>query len=201
MANYVYLIGPKEGHSCAVVDPGWDAAFIFEQAEKSGRRVEAAFATHNHFDHIGAIGQLLEKADIPIYIHKLDADPLRKIAGKNIRETSGGDSVPIGNLVVSLLHTPGHTAGSQCLAIDEKLLTGDTLFIDGCGRVDLPSSDPAKMADSLKKISNLPAETALWPGHNYAPAASDTLARQLRTNAYLAAARRNLDDFLRLIGG
>jgi glyoxylase-like metal-dependent hydrolase (beta-lactamase superfamily II) len=107
----------------------------------------------------------------------------------------------LGKIEISFLHTPGHTPGSQCLKVGERLVTGDTLFIGGCGRVDLPNSDPQEMAQSLRRLSGLPAETVIWPGHNYAADPSATLGRELRNNPYLKLAAKSLEDFLRLVGG
>ena len=200
MANYVYLIGDENSRECTLVDPGWEAEAILAVLRQREVRLASILVTHNHFDHVGAIGELLKAADVPVYAHKNDASALIKTAGGNLRPVSGGEKTNIGKIEISFLHTPGHTAGSQCLLVAGRILTGDTLFIDGCGRVDLPTSDPEAMAGSLRKISELSSETIVWPGHNYAPAASDTVGRQLRSNAYLSAARKNLADFMRLVG-
>ena len=200
MANYVYLIADEQSRECAVVDPGWEGRAILDALRERNLKLGAIFVTHNHFDHVGAVGDLLKEADAPVYAHKSDAPALVKIAGDNLRQVSGGDKAAVGKVEVAFLHTPGHTAGSQCLSAAGRLLTGDTLFIDGCGRVELPTSDPEEMAKSLKRISELSPETVVWPGHNYSPASSDTVGRQLRSNAYLAAAKKNLADFMHLVG-
>jgi len=199
MANYVYLIGDEQSRECAVVDPGWEASAILHALRERGLKLASILVTHNHFDHVGAVGDLLKEADVPVYAHKNDAPALVKIAGDSLRPISGGDKAAVGKIEVAFLHTPGHTAGSQCLSVAGRLLTGDTLFIDGCGRVDLPTSDPEEMAKSLKRISELAPDTVIWPGHNYSPSSSDTIGRQLRSNAYVAAARKNLADFMRLV--
>lgn len=200
MANYAYLIGDPGKRECAVVDPAWDMEAIARAAEQDGYRIKAAIATHNHFDHVNGLPALLEKFDVPVHAHKEDA-PALKAAGANLRPARSGDRVSVGGLEIVLLHTPGHTSGSQCLQVQDRLLTGDTLFVDGCGRVDLPTSDPEKMYESLRKIARLPSGTVVWPGHNYAEDKSSSLADQIASNLYLkTSSTASLQDFLRLVG-
>jgi glyoxylase-like metal-dependent hydrolase (beta-lactamase superfamily II) len=100
---------------------------------------------------------------------------------------------------VEFLHTPGHTTGSQCFLVDGSLISGDTLFIGSCGRVDLPGSDPQQMYESLvNKLARLPDETILYPGHNYASAPTSTIGEQKRRNPFLRF--QNLHEFLRFMG-
>ncbi len=198
MANYVYLIGDPQTRQCAVVDPAWDAPAILEAIQREGYRLGAALVTHNHYDHVNGIPDLLKAADIPVYVHRQDAPGV--LAGGNLKAVEGGDCLRLGTLEISFLHTPGHTAGSQCLRVGAGLVTGDTLFIDGCGRVDLPTSDPEAMAASLRRLAGLPPETVIWPGHNYAALPSAAMGAQLSSNPYLKAARRGLAEFLRLVG-
>lgn len=199
MANYVYLIGDSEKKLCAVVDPAWEVPAILDQVEREGYHLTSALVTHNHFDHCNGVGDLLKKVDIPVYVNREDA-PGVKAAGENLKPVEGGDKIGVGSIEISFLHTPGHTAGSQCLKVGGRLVTGDTLFIGGCGRVDLPTSDPAQMYESLRKISGLPPETVIWPGHNYAEDPSAPLKRELASNPYLKTAARGLEDFLKLVG-
>ncbi len=81
----------------------------------------------------------------------------------------------VGNIDVSLLHTPGHTPGSQCFLVDGRLVAGDTLFLEGCGRTDLPGSDSRQMAESLRRLAEVPDDTILYPGHRYSAASSATM--------------------------
>ena len=198
MANCVYLIGDETSRLALVVDPAWEVPAILAAVEAAGYRLAAALLTHNHFDHVNGVEELLRAADIPVYVHREDASAVP--AGRSLKPVADGDSMSLGGLEVGFLHTPGHTAGSQCLKVEGRLLTGDTLFIDGCGRVDLPTSDPERMGQSLRKLAALPPETEIWPGHGYSGKESATLKSQLLSNPYLKAAALGLPDFLRLIG-
>ena len=207
MQNFVYLIGDPATHEAAVVDPGWEASRILEAAQQDGYRIIAAIATHHHFDHVMALGDLLAKADIPVYAHQDDAH-LITISRSNLKPVADGDTVSIGRLPVSLVHTPGHTPGSQCLVVHPStalgtgglLLTGDTLFIGSIGRTDLPGGDPRQLYESLnKKIKPMDDATTLCPGHDYGETPTAPLGEEKRRNPFLKAS--TLHDFLRLTGG
>jgi glyoxylase-like metal-dependent hydrolase (beta-lactamase superfamily II) len=86
-----------------------------------------------------------------------------------------GDVVTVGEVDITLVHTPGHTPGSQCFLVDGRLVAGDTLFLEGCGRTDLPGADASAMFDSLRTLAQLPATTVLFPGHRYSLASSATM--------------------------
>jgi glyoxylase-like metal-dependent hydrolase (beta-lactamase superfamily II) len=195
MQNFAYLAGPAEGKYCAVVDPGWDAQSILAAAKDDGRAIRAVVLTHGHFDHVAGVKDLLAQAEFPVYAHESDAAALAK-ALKNVRLMKDGDSVAVGGLELRGLHTPGHTPGSQCLLAAGNLFTGDTLFIDCCGRTDLPGSDPEAMHRSLRRLAALPAATVVWPGHDYGSRTSAPMSAVLELNPYLAAA--TLREFLGL---
>ena len=200
MANFVYLLADPKSRECAVVDPAWDVPAIAKAIEAEGWDLRKVLITHNHPDHTNGLGELLKARDLPVYVHQEDAHALSAYAG-SLRKVRGGDTVALGGLTVSFLHTPGHTRGSQCFLVTEKLLSGDTLFINGCGRVDLPSSDPEQMYRSLRRISELPDRTLLLPGHDYGDKPCAPLQEEKETNPYLKlSATRPLQDFLRLVG-
>jgi len=197
MQNFIYLIGDPETHEAAVVDPGWEPAQILKAVEADSYRLTKAFVTHHHFDHVMGLGELLKSVDIPIYAHKDDA-PFLKLERGTLQRVSGGETILIGNLPVTLIHTPGHTPGSQCLLVDGNLLTGDTLFIRACGRWDLPGGDPAMLYDSLvNKLKLLDEAIIVHPGHNYADSPTSTIGDEKRHNPFLQPATR--EEFLRLI--
>lgn len=198
MANYVYLVGDPETKECAVIDPAWNVQKILDTAREDGYKITKALATHNHPDHTNGLPQLLQERDIPIYIHKEDAFALEGVEG-SVKQVSGGDKAKIGKIEVTFLHTPGHTEGSQCFQFRDRLLTGDTLFIRGCGRVDLPGSDPEKMYHSLRKLASLDGKTTLFPGHNYSEESSVDLETERGQNPYLRAVLTlTPSDFLKL---
>jgi len=198
MQNFVYLIGDPDTHEAAVVDPGWEVPRILQALDRDGYRLTAAFVTHHHFDHVQGLDELLTQRDVPVYVHERDA-PLLEIAPSSLKPVHGGETVRIGQVPVTLIHTPGHTQGSQCLAVNGRLLSGDTLFIGSCGRCDLPGGDAATLYHSLaKRLRPLDDETILCPGHNYAEVPTTRLGDEKRSNPFLGAA--TLHDFLHLVG-
>ena len=198
MQNFVYLIGDPETREAAVVDPGWEVARILSAAAHDGYRLTKAFVTHHHFDHVMGLGELLKTADLPVYVHRDDA-PLLQIHRSSLKPLAGGETVPVGQVPITLIHTPGHTPGSQCLLVNGRLLSGDTLFIKACGRCDLPGGDPALLYDSLtNKLKALDEATILYPGHNYAEVPTSSIGEEKRTNPFLQLPA--LQDFLRLVG-
>lgn len=198
MQNFIYLIGDPQTREAAVVDPGWEVPSILAAAGRDGYRLTAAFVTHHHFDHVQGLAEVLEAADVPIYVHRDDA-PLLDVSRSSLRPMAGGETVSVGNFQVTLIHTPGHTPGSQCLLVEGRLLSGDTLFVRACGRCDLPGSDPAKLYESLdKKLRPLDDATILCPGHHYAEAPTSALKEEKRANPFLRAG--TMQEFLRLVG-
>jgi glyoxylase-like metal-dependent hydrolase (beta-lactamase superfamily II) len=198
MQNFIYLIGDPHTREAAVVDPGWEVPAILSAVERDGYRVTKAFVTHHHFDHVMGLGELLDAADLPIYVHRDDA-PHLTVPRSSLTLVSGGEAVPVGRLEITLIHTPGHTPGSQCLLVGNLLLSGDTLFIRSCGRCDLPGGDPRALHESLtRKLRPLDDQTILCPGHHYADVPTAELGEEKRANPFLSAA--TLQDFLRLVG-
>ncbi|HAM36993.1 MAG TPA: MBL fold hydrolase [Elusimicrobia bacterium] len=195
MKNFAYLVGGAGDGECAVVDPGWDAAEILAVARQEGRRIAAALLTHGHFDHAGGLKDLLRQGDIPVFAHPDDAKPFFTTI-PDLRLLRDGEAASVGGIKLLCLHTPGHTPGSQCLLAGDQLFTGDTLFVDCCGRTDLEGSDPESMHRSLRRLAALPPQTTVWPGHDYGPRPSAALGDILKMNPFLAAA--TLDEFLRL---
>lgn len=212
MQNFVYLLGDPATRETVVIDPAWEIDQLVRIIEQDDLHLKAALITHFHPDHLGGnlmghhiqgAAELLERnLDIKVYIHKAEADFAGQIAGlsaSDLVRCDGGDEICVGNLTVRLLHTPGHTPGSQCFLVDGRLISGDTLFIGSCGRVDLPGSDPAQMYDSLvNKLKQLPDDTELYPGHNYAGRPISTMGEEKRRNMYLRFNR--VEDFLGLMG-
>jgi glyoxylase-like metal-dependent hydrolase (beta-lactamase superfamily II) len=216
MANFAYLIGSRETRECLLVDPAWRVDALLDQAEADGMRVAGALVTHYHQDHVGGsifgkeiegLARLMARAPVPVHVHAREAEGVRKVTGLSASDLvrhEGGDMLELGGLVVRLLHTPGHTPGSQCFLVEEagapgRLVSGDTLFLGSCGRVDLPGGDPEALFDSLRnRLGRLPDDTLLFPGHFYAAEPSSTLGEQKRTNPYLRVAR--LEDFLSFLG-
>lgn len=195
MQNFVYLLGDAEHREAAVVDPGWEVARILDVLRQDGYRLTAAFVTHHHFDHVMGLGELLKAADVPIYVHRQDA-PLLSLERGSVRPLDGGETLHVGKLAIQAIHTPGHTTGSQCLLVNGRLLSGDTLFVRACGRWDLPGGDPAVLYESLTKLKALDEATVLCPGHHYAEELTSTMAHEKRANPFLQP--QTVHEFLRL---
>jgi hydroxyacylglutathione hydrolase len=211
MANFVYLIGDDEQRVCMVVDPAWDIPGIIAFADLEGMRLTGALVTHYHPDHIGGsifghnisgLAEFVSAQPVKVHVNEVESAGVRQItglSGSDLVGHRGGDEVAIGSVRVSLLHTPGHTPGSQCFLAEGALVSGDTLFIGGCGRVDLPGSDPEAMYHSLTGVlAKLPTDTLLFPGHNYAAKPVSTIGDENRENHYLRV--RSLDDWRSLMG-
>lgn len=192
--NFLYLLGDPETKEMAIVDPAWDVDFLFREAKRLGYKITGAFLTHAHPDHVNGLAQLLSINPVPVYISKYELPAMRpRVMG--LVDITDKDVLSVGKINFKVLHTPGHTPGCQCFLSQGQLITGDTLFIDGCGRCDLPGSDPKIMYNSLYNIlMKLPDETIVYSGHNYGPTPTDTMGRQKQTNAYLQC--RDLKEFL-----
>jgi hydroxyacylglutathione hydrolase len=195
MANFNYLIGDRSSGELAVIDPAWDANLIKQKASELNMTISMIILTHGHPDHIEAIDQLTKSNPLPIYI-SADEPQLFNKGLNTIRTTIDQQLISIGGVSVKCVHTPGHTPGSQCLQVEEKLITGDTLFINACGRCDLPGGDPATMYDTLyTRLLPLNENLVIYPGHQYGGRDFDTLKNQKITNPYLTCSSK--EEFLR----
>ena len=195
MRNFVYVIGDRDSGEALVIDPAYDPAGIVDLCAADGMRLAGVLATHYHPDHVGGammglsipgVAELLEIVDVPVHVQADEAAYVAATTGlgpPEIRTHDGGDVVVVGGLNIELIHTPGHTPGSQCFLVRGRLLSGDTLFLEGCGRTDLPGGDPAALYESLThRLGKVPDDTVLFPGHFYAAEASAPLGQTRRSN-------------------
>lgn len=198
MANFIYLIGDDETRECVVVDPAWDINGILNEIDRQELQLSGALVTHYHPDHIGGdifgyrlagLAELMSVRPVKIYVNAAEADGVKLMTGvsdNDLITVNGGDDLQVGKAAITFLHTPGHTPGSQCFLVDEAVVSGDTLFIGGCGRVDLPGGDSEQLYYSLTNVlGKLPENTRLYPGHNYAGEPSSTIGRERQENFYL----------------
>jgi glyoxylase-like metal-dependent hydrolase (beta-lactamase superfamily II) len=207
MQNFIYLVGDPAAKQCVVVDPAWEIETIVQTAAADDMTIVGALITHTHQDHVGGhlfgtdipgVEDLLEKVKAKVYVHKAEREFLKGF-GSDLVKVDGNDTLQVGRLTLTFIHTPGHTPGSQCFLVDGRLISGDTLFIGSCGRTDLPGSDPTEMYYSLtQRLGKLPDETVLFPGHNYG-GPSSTLGDEKRGNPFMRFP--SLGEFLRIMGG
>lgn len=194
--NFSYLIGCRATREVAVVDPAWDATRILAEVDRLGLTLRHIFCTHSHFDHINRLDHLLAACDAQVHLLAAEVD-WSGFRCENLVRHAPGDRVRVGqDLEVGLMHTPGHTPGSMTLRLPDSVVTGDTLFVNGCGRCDFVGGDPVVMYQTLQAmIHGLPPETVMYPGHNYGATTTSTLDEQLRNNPYLL--QPTLDDFVK----
>ena len=196
MANFIYLVGDRQTRECVMVDPAWEVDRILRIAAEDDMKVTAGLATHYHYDHTNGIGDLLTQANVPVYIHKADAPYLKEIQ-KEVKKVDSGSKLKIGGIEITFIHTPGHTPGSQCFLINGNLVSGDTLFINACGRCDLPGGNAEELYHSLQLLGKLDENTILFPGHNYEEGRTvSTIGDEKRQNPYYQL--KSLRDFLNL---
>ena len=211
MANFMYLLGDPASRQALIVDPAWDVDSLLQVARQDDYSIAGALVTHYHPDHVGGdlwgvqvegVTRLLETESVPLYVNKHEAAGLKQVTGvadSDLKKVNDGDSLELGALTVGFMHTPGHTPGSQCFLVGDRLVAGDTLFVQGCGRVDLPGGDPDQMYFSLtQKLAKLPPETVLYPGHNYGPSETSTIGDELAHNVYMKIG--SIEDWRHLMG-
>jgi hydroxyacylglutathione hydrolase len=204
MANYVYALGDRSSGEAVLVDPAYDPEELVALLEEDSMALVGAVVTHYHADHAGGalgptairgVAELLEARDVPVYAQASEVAWLARSTGlpeRAFRPCEPGEVLRVGALAVTLVHTPGHTPGSQCLLVGDLLCTGDTLFLSGCGRTDLPGGDPDELYESLtRRLAPLPDGTRVFPGHAYDAAPSGRLGTLRRENPVLAPLDRH----------
>ncbi|GAA1945342.1 MBL fold metallo-hydrolase [Amycolatopsis minnesotensis] len=211
MVNFAYLIGDRETRETVLVDPAYAVGDLLDVIEADGMRLTGVLATHHHPDHVGGemmgfslpgIADLLGKAQVPIHVNGDETEWVRRVTG-----VSGTDLVPhdhddlleVGAIGIRLLHTPGHTPGSQCFLVDGNLVAGDTLFLDGCGRTDFPGGDPDAMYRSLQWLAGLDGDPVVYPGHQYSASPSAALSSVKENNFVYRPS--SLEEWKAMFGG
>ena len=181
MANFVYLIGDRETRDAVIVDPAYGVGDILDILDQDGMQLSGVLASHYHPDHVG--GSI---KGTKIHVQAEEADLVKKVtevSDGDLEVHQPGDHILVGDIRVDLLHTPGHTPGSQCFLVEGTLVAGDTLFLEGCGRTDLPGSDATAMYHSLHNtLAKVPDDTVLFPGHRYSFHSSATMGMTREMN-------------------
>jgi hydroxyacylglutathione hydrolase len=185
MQNFSYLIADEKSKEAAIVDPGWDIKKLLNIAQKLNLKISHILITHSHYDHMQESKNIQEKTGAIIYVHKNDADEIRKLGIDNIKELNDEDEIHMGELKFYVIHTPGHTPGSVCYQVENKLITGDMLFVGNIGRTDLPGGDPRLMTDSLRKMKLLDEKIQVWPGHDYGLRKNSTIGEEKKKNPHM----------------
>jgi len=207
MVNFAYVIGDREKGQAVIVDPAYAALELRELVEAEGMKVVGALATHHHPDHVGGsmMGHTLEgiaELDVPVHVHRDEAAFVQRVTGvsdTDLVEHDGGDTITVGDIPIDILHTPGHTPGSMCFLVGGVLVSGDTLFLEGCGRTDFPGSDPGAMYESLTKLATLPDDTVVCSGHWYSQPPIASLGDVKEHNYVLKP--RTKEAWLMMFGG
>jgi len=210
MVNFAYAIGDRVTGEALLVDPAYGIDELMGLLAEDDMVPVGVLASHYHADHIGGdlggypiegIAALLERVDIPIHVNSHEVPWIERTTGvtSSLRAHDSGDVIKAGEIEVELVHTPGHTPGSQCFLTEGHLLAGDTLFLEGCGRTDLPGSDPGEMYETLtKRLSNVPDDTVLFPGHLYSAESSQSMGQTRKENWVLAP--RSPQEWLAIFG-
>jgi glyoxylase-like metal-dependent hydrolase (beta-lactamase superfamily II) len=211
MRNFAYLIGDRQTGDCVVVDPAYAAGDLVDVLEADGLHLSGVLVTHHHPDHVGGsmmgfelkgLAELLERVSVPVHVNSQEAQYVSRITGipmSDLTSHEHGDKVSVGAVDIELLHTPGHTPGSQCFLLDGRLVAGDTLFLEGCGRTDFPGGDSDEIFRSLQKLAQLPGDPTVFPGHWYSLEPSASLSEVKRSNYVYRVA--NLEQWRTLMGG
>lgn len=179
-----YIVYDADFGECIVIDPGYEPETVLLEANRLGKTISAILLTHGHFDHVGAVKDLVAETDCKVYIHEYDlALPATLTAGPLYYTDvyDEGDVLQLAGLTIRVLHTPGHTPGSVCLMIEDNLFTGDTLFRDSCGRTDLPGGNPTEIFKSLRRLAALEGDFRVLPGHSM----ETSLEEERQYNPYL----------------
>lgn len=185
MENFIYLIHDHASGRVAVVDPAWEPETILRVVAEKNLRITDVLLTHSHHDHINALDAVLAAHDAQVHLLKDEAQFWGHYQDLPTLH-HGGDVVNLGHTPITILHTPGHTPGSACYRVGQHLIAGDTLFVFGCGRCDLRGGDPHQMFDSLKRLrTELPCDTLILPGHNYAEKPTSTLQEEIDGNPFM----------------
>ena len=194
MVNVAYAIGDRSTGECLLVDPAWDVEGLISNVGDDGMTVTGVLATHYHADHVGGsimghdiegVAALLGHLSCPVHVQAEEVEWMERTSGvgtDHLVAHAPGDVITVGEVEIRLVHTPGHTPGSQCFLVDGRLVAGDTLFLDGCGRTDLPGSDPTAMAESLRTLHRVDDEVVLYPGHRYSVASCATMGSVKQSN-------------------
>jgi len=201
MQNFCYIIGDEKSKEAVVVDAGWDVDKLIDTAGKERLEIKKIILTHSHYDHIQKVDELASKTNAIVYFHEDDYNEI-KLVIKNpnikIHKLKNNDEIKVGSTKIKVIHTPGHTPGGICLLVENKLITGDTLFVNAVGRTDRAGGDTIKLFESLQKIKKLSDNIEVYPGHDYGEIPFSTIGNEKKNNPYLKCESK--EQFLNVFG-
>lgn len=189
MANFAYLVFCEKTQQAVVIDPSQQPQKLLDEAKSRQLQIIGLLNTHGHPDHIAGNPQILAATGAPLWAHPLALSQVDN-------PLADGDEIPVGEGVIKVLHTPGHTPGSVVFITGDGIITGDTLFVGRCGRADLPGSDVDQLYDSLLRLRLLDERLKVYPGHDYGSRPVSTLGDELKENPFFNAPDR--ESFIRL---
>lgn len=188
MQNFTYLLEDEDTGEAIVIDPSWDLPDVLQTIKRNNMKIKYIVNTHYHFDHTIGNDFMVKSTGAKIIQHK-------ESALKNDMKVSDGDKIKFGNSELTVFHTPGHSKDSMCLVGDDKIFSGDTLFVGNCGRIDLPGGNARELYHSLfDVVSKMNENLVLYPGHNYGSSVTSTIGREKKTNFVLQP--RTEDEFV-----
>jgi hydroxyacylglutathione hydrolase len=196
LQNFCEILSCPETGEAALVDPAWEVDRLLAEAKRLGVKITKALITHGHNDHVEGVAALVAATGATIVVNAGELDRVRHELGDTsatVELVGDRQDVAIGRRGVRALFTPGHTVGGTCFLADGYLISGDVLFVGGCGRTDFTGGDPALMWQSLQRLITLPEETRVYPGHDYGTTPTSTIGREMLENPYLRCA--TLEDF------
>lgn len=194
-----YLVEDESARAAALIDPGSESAKLIAAIQRSGAQLQAIWLTHAHVDHLGAIGGVKARWNVPVYLHPADG-PLYRVADRQAelygmdfdaapppdREFTDGETLNLGDLTFEVMHAPGHSPGHVVIHGHGIAFVGDCLFAGSIGRTDLPASKGADLEKSLERITSLPEDTIVYPGHG----PTTTIGEERETNPFLTGVAR-----------
>ncbi len=200
--NFSYFLGDSQTKEIAILDPG-DTDHLIAAINHEDFIPKMVLITHSHFDHTEGIPAMLEEYDLPVFVHE-NAKGRLNIPEEKIHYLKDLEEISIGNLKVDVIYTPGHIDDAVCFYIKSensedgvgKLITGDTVFVEGCGRADLENSNVEDLYKSLEKIKTMPLDTIIYPGHNYGSSPTSTIGKELKRNKYFLC--NDFEEFKKL---
>jgi hydroxyacylglutathione hydrolase len=190
--NFSYLVADRESKEAVIFDPAWEVPKLLQKLNDNSLTLKYIINTHSHFDHVEGNSLLQKSSGAKIVMS--NKSPMKMDFG-----VGDGEELALGTSVkLKFIITPGHSEDSMCIIVNNfALITGDTLFIGECGRVDLPGGDASKLFESFEKIRNLDSRLVVYPGHDYGPSSSSSLGEQLQHNYTLV--QRTREEFIKFM--